>query len=49
MKIIVASDDYIDTELLKNVVNYAGMYVGLCDFRPRFGRFQVAKFTEVKE
>lgn len=49
VKIIVASDDYIDTELLKNVVNYAGMYVGLCDFRPRFGRFQVAKFTEVKE
>ena len=39
--VTVAADDYIKQDLLKNVIEYAGMYVGLCDFRPRFGRFRI--------
>lgn len=25
-----------------DAMNYAGMYIGLCDYRPRYGRFAVA-------
>ena len=45
--IMVSSDDYISEDLLKNIIDYSGMYVGVCDFRPRFGRFKVTKFEEV--
>lgn len=39
--LIVAADDYITADLLKEVIEYAGSYIGLGDFRPRFGRFKV--------
>lgn len=44
--LMVSSDDYISGDLVKQVLDYAGMYVGLCDYRPRFGRFQVVKLKE---
>jgi hypothetical protein len=33
--------DYVSPELYRTVLANAGAIVGLCDFRPRFGRFQV--------
>lgn len=33
----------ISVELLRNVLANAGAVVGLCDFRPRYGRFQVTR------
>ena len=40
-KIILQSDDYISDKILKDVIEYAGNFVGVCDYRPRFGRFDL--------
>lgn len=31
-----------------DAMNYAGMYIGLCDYRPKYGRFAVAGFERPK-
>lgn len=36
--------EYIDQFLLQEIVNIAGRLVGIGDFRPTFGRFNVTKF-----
>lgn len=36
----------IDIETIINAIEYAGMYVGLCDSRPKYGKF-VATVEEV--
>lgn len=46
-RVIVSADDYIDKNLLLESLDYAGAYVGVGDFRPRFGRFKVNKIVEV--
>lgn len=46
-RILVSSDDYIKQDLLKQTIEYAGMYVGLCDYRPRFGRFSLKSIKQV--
>ena len=38
----------ISVEMLRNVLVNAGGVVGLCDFRPRFGRFQVTRANVVE-
>jgi hypothetical protein len=38
----------IPVPLLRTVLNNAGAVVGLCDFRPRFGRFQVTR-AEIRD
>jgi len=45
--ILVLTDDYIPQARLKEVLEYAGMYVGLGDFRPRFGRFLLKSIKKV--
>lgn len=35
----------LDEQELKDIVNYAGRYIGICDYRPKYGRFQA---TEIK-
>jgi hypothetical protein len=40
----VLTPEYISKELLNEVVQSAGRLVGVGDFRPTFGRFQVTKF-----
>ena len=46
-------DGSIDYNVIRNIVEYAGIYCGLGDFRPQkggpFGRFKVEKFEEVKK
>lgn len=35
--------------ILKEILDYAGRYVGIGDYRPKFGRFQVVKWEKVEE
>jgi hypothetical protein len=50
---MIVSIDEIPTERLKEILDYAGLYVGLGDWRPakkgKYGKFIVKKFEEVKE
>lgn len=41
----VLTPEYIDETLLHDVVSTAGRLVGVGDFRPTYGRFQVVGFT----
>ena len=41
-------DERITENILKEIVINAGKYVGIGDFRPKFGRYQVLKFAKVK-
>lgn len=43
-RFLVTSPDLIQPEILLECVNRAGLLVGVCDFRPTFGRFQVTRF-----
>jgi hypothetical protein len=40
-------DERIPGELVKEVLQYAGMYIGIGAWRPKFGRFEIVKFEEV--
>lgn len=46
------NEDDISVEVLKNILDYAGQYVGIGDWRPakkgQFGKFMVTKFEEVE-
>ena len=33
---------------IEEILKYAGSYVGIGDYRPRYGRFEVIEFSEVK-
>lgn len=44
----ITASEWIDKALLYEVLYRAGKGVGLCDHRPRFGRFRVEKFEGVK-
>jgi hypothetical protein len=37
-------DERISKQILKDILNEAGKYYGIGDWRPRFGRFEVKKF-----
>jgi len=37
-------DELIPTDIVKGVLEYAGMYVAIGAWRPKFGRFEVTKF-----
>jgi hypothetical protein len=40
-------DEQLATEVVKKILEYAGRYVGIGDYRPRFGRFEITEFKEV--
>jgi len=40
-------DDRISTDVVKEVLAYAGLYCGVGDVRPRYGRFEIIKFNEI--
>jgi hypothetical protein len=46
---ITVLDESIALPLLKEILDYAGNRVGIGDYRPKFGRFIVTKFEELKE
>jgi hypothetical protein len=37
-------DERVSPEVLKDILVYAGLYVGIGAWRPKFGRFEVIKF-----
>jgi hypothetical protein len=39
-------DDQIPDEVVNQILCHAGQYVGIGDFRPKFGRFMVTKFLK---
>jgi len=45
--VTIAADDYIDKEILQDVMNYAGKFIGVGDYRPRFGRFTVVSMKKL--
>jgi hypothetical protein len=36
--------EYISPEMLNEVIASAGRLIGVADFRPTYGRFQIVKF-----
>ena len=43
----IIQPEYIQPALLNETITRAGALVGFCDFRPEFGRFQIANFEVV--
>lgn len=41
-ELLVNTPEYVNVELLASLVTNAGRLVGLCDFRPTYGRFAMA-------
>lgn len=41
---IEVTDERADEEVIKQMLTYAGAYIGISSYRPRFGRFSVEKF-----
>lgn len=41
--------DYVDQAMLNETISSAGKLIGLADFRPSFGRFQVIKFEVLED
>lgn len=42
--LLVTTPEYLSPELVRQIVGQAGRTVGLCDFRPTYGRFSVTEF-----
>lgn len=40
---VVLDEAKLNESEIDNIVKNAGLYVGLCDYRPRYGRFEVEK------
>lgn len=49
VSLAVLTPEYISKDLLLETASDAGRLIGLADFRPTFGRFQVTKFDELLE
>jgi hypothetical protein len=41
-------DDRISIANIKEILTYAGLYCGIGDSRPEYGRFEITKFKELK-
>lgn len=44
----VLLDEKIPDEVIRDVLDYSGLYVGIGAWRPKFGRFKVTEFKEAK-
>ena len=45
---LVVNSDQLPVEALKQILEYGSQVIGIHDYRPKFGRFMVTKFEEVK-
>lgn len=43
---ITILDEQLQPEVVKAILEHGGKYVGIGDYRPRFGRFEVVSFNE---
>lgn len=41
-------DERCETSTLKSILEYAGLYVGIGAWRPKYGRFEIVSFKEKK-
>lgn len=48
MNVIVTADDYITQQMLKDIISYSGKFVGVGDWRPKFGQYIIKSIKEVK-
>ena len=46
-KIQVILPEYVNPQFLQDLLDKAGKFAGLCDFRPTYGRFAITKFSVV--
>jgi hypothetical protein len=44
---ITCLDERATAQDIKDILMYAGNYIGVGDYRPRYGRFEVSKFNKV--
>ena len=44
---MMVTEDQLPIEVLEEIMEYAGRYIGIGDYRPRFGRFRIVEFKEV--
>lgn len=45
--VVVNQPDFIKPKTLRDVLEEAGRFVGLCDWRPKYGLFEVTEFKEL--
>jgi hypothetical protein len=45
---IIVMDEQIPMNVINQILTDAGQYIGIGDFRPKFGRFMITKFEEIK-
>jgi len=43
-KILILDEDRLPQKALGEILEYAGKFVGIGDWRPHFGRFEVIEF-----
>ncbi len=44
---MMVTEDQLPIEVLEEILEYAGRYIGIGDYRPRFGRFRIEKFKKI--
>jgi len=44
-ELLITTPEYLPLPVMTHLINQAGRLVGLCDFRPTFGRFSVTAIT----
>lgn len=47
-ELVLLQDERVEPQTLKEILSYAGLYVGIGAWRPKFGQFEVIKFEEIK-
>jgi hypothetical protein len=45
---LICIDPRAEDNVIKNILEYAGAYIGVGDYRPRYGRFEVVSWNKVK-
>lgn len=46
--VVTCIDDRANANDIKEILGYAGAYIGIGDYRPRYGRFEIVSMKEVK-
>ena len=44
---MMVQEEQLPIEVLQEILEYAGRYIGVGDYRPRFGRFRIVEFKKV--
>ncbi len=43
-KLIILDEEQIPVDVMKQIAEYAGKFIGIGDWRPHFGRFEIVEF-----